>query len=288
MPTGDRIQMQLSSYAAGLAYERLDEQTVHAAKVRIIDTIGALVGGFAGEPCRIAREVAVQMPNPHGASVIGTNIRTSPDLAAFVNGTTARYVEMNDVYHWPGSAGGYPSDVLMPIFAATIVALTLGPVVKAANRRGISPWITALIIVVLCVGGLSLAATALAGPISEWIGRAPEIGARIGQKLSVLEQPFASLLQLEETLFGASAPAAAPSAPSVVLPVVAFVTPAAGMHGPNMSFAGKAGWSDHVARRPVMLQVFGGVGAPFKIHDTLIKPRASCATTATGRCYSIT
>ena len=116
MPTGDRIQMQLSSYAAGLAYERLDEQTVHAAKVRIIDTIGALVGGFAGEPCRIAREVAVQMPNPHGASVIGTNIRTSPDVAAFVNGTTARYVEMNDVYHWPGSAGGHPSDVLMPIY----------------------------------------------------------------------------------------------------------------------------------------------------------------------------
>ena len=118
MPTGDRIQLQLSSYAAGLAYERLDEQTVHAAKVRVIDTFGALVGGFAGEPCRIAREVAVQMPNPRGASVIGTHIKTSPDVAAFVNGTTARYVEMNDVYHWPGSAGGHPSDVLMPIFAA--------------------------------------------------------------------------------------------------------------------------------------------------------------------------
>jgi predicted PurR-regulated permease PerM len=118
--------------------------------------------------------------------------------------------------------------ILMPIFAATIVALTLGPVVKAANRRGISPWITALIIVVLCVGGLSIAATALSGPISQWIGRAPEIGASIKEKLSALEQPLASLLQLEETLFGTGAPAAAPSAPSVVLPVVAFVTPAAG------------------------------------------------------------
>ena len=53
----------------------------------------------------------------------------------------------------------------------------------------------------------------------------------------------------------------------------------AGMRGPNMPFAGKAGWSDHVARRPVTLQAFGGAGAPFKIHDTLIKPRASCATT---------
>jgi predicted PurR-regulated permease PerM len=118
--------------------------------------------------------------------------------------------------------------ILLPIFAAAIVALTLGPVVKAANRRGISPWITALLIVLLCLGALSIAATALAGPVSEWIGRAPEIGATIRQKLSVLEGPLASLLQLEEMLFGAGAPATAPSAPSVVLPVVAFLTPAAG------------------------------------------------------------
>jgi predicted PurR-regulated permease PerM len=118
--------------------------------------------------------------------------------------------------------------ILLPIFAAAIIALTLGPVVKAANRRGISPWITALLIVLLCIGVLALAATALAGPVSEWIGRAPEIGAIIKQKLSVLEQPLDSVSRLEEMLFGTSAPAAPPSAPSVVLPVVAFITPAAG------------------------------------------------------------
>jgi predicted PurR-regulated permease PerM len=118
--------------------------------------------------------------------------------------------------------------ILLPIFAAAIVALTLGPAVKAANRRGISPWITALLIVLLCIGALTLAAMALAGPVSAWIGRAPEIGATIKEKLSVLEQPLESVAQLEEMLFGASAPAAPPSAPSVVLPVVAFITPAAG------------------------------------------------------------
>ncbi len=117
--------------------------------------------------------------------------------------------------------------ILLPVVAACIIALTLGPVVKAAARRGISPWITALLIVLLCVGALSLAATAMAGPISAWIGRAPEIGAMIGRKLSVLEQPLAALRQLEEALFGTTA-APAPSAPSVVLPVVAFATPAAG------------------------------------------------------------
>jgi 2-methylcitrate dehydratase PrpD len=117
MQTGDRIQSQLSSYAAALAYEQFDDDTVHAAKVRVIDTFGALVGGFAGDPCRIARDVAAQTPNPNGATIIGTALKTTPDLAAFANGTTARYVEMNDVYHWPGSSGGHPSDVLIPIFA---------------------------------------------------------------------------------------------------------------------------------------------------------------------------
>jgi 2-methylcitrate dehydratase PrpD len=67
MQTGDRIQSLLSSYAAGLSYEQLDDETVHAAKVRVIDTFGALIGGFAGDPCRIARDVAAQMPNPNGA-----------------------------------------------------------------------------------------------------------------------------------------------------------------------------------------------------------------------------
>ena len=45
----DRIQPQLGGYAAQLRYEDLDAETVHAAKVRVIDTLGALIGGFFGE-----------------------------------------------------------------------------------------------------------------------------------------------------------------------------------------------------------------------------------------------
>ncbi len=118
--------------------------------------------------------------------------------------------------------------ILLPIVAAVVVALTLAPLVKAAKRHGISPWITALLIVSCSVGLVSLAATALAGPVSEWMGRAPNIWASVKEKLSVLEQPLASLRQLEAALFGSDSGAAASSAPSVVLPVVAFVTPAAG------------------------------------------------------------
>jgi predicted PurR-regulated permease PerM len=118
--------------------------------------------------------------------------------------------------------------ILLPVLGAAVVALTLAPLVRAARERGIPAWVTGPVIVLVALGALSLVATALAGPVSEWIGRAPEIGASIKAKLSVLDQPLASLRELENSLFGddttlnVSTPAS-----NMVLPVVAFVTPAA-------------------------------------------------------------
>jgi predicted PurR-regulated permease PerM len=119
--------------------------------------------------------------------------------------------------------------ILLPIMAAGVVSLTLAPFIKMARRHGVSPWITAVLIVLFFLGALAVAATAVAGPISEWIGRAPEIGSVIKAKLSVLDQPLAALRQLETTLFGGDGSATASSPPpNMVLPVVALITPAAG------------------------------------------------------------
>jgi predicted PurR-regulated permease PerM len=117
--------------------------------------------------------------------------------------------------------------ILLPILAAAVVALTLAPLVKAAKRLGLPPWLTSLLILVVTLGALSLIVTALAGPVSEWIGRAPEIGASIKQKLTVLDKPLASLHELEDSLFGAGGFNVS-EPPNVVLPMVAFLTPAAG------------------------------------------------------------
>jgi predicted PurR-regulated permease PerM len=71
---------------------------------------------------------------------------------------------------------------------------------------------------------VALAASMMAGPVSEWIGRAPEIGAKIGRALSVITERLSSL----RSLFGPGAETNfAPSAPNVIMPVLAFATPAA-------------------------------------------------------------
>jgi predicted PurR-regulated permease PerM len=123
--------------------------------------------------------------------------------------------------------------LVLPILAAAVVAFTLAPAAKAAKKQGIPPSITALFVLLLAIGAVSLIATVIAGPVSTWIGRAPEIGANIKQKLSVLDAPLGALHELQTSLFGndtglnVNEPASS-VASNVVFPVVAFVTPAAG------------------------------------------------------------
>jgi len=118
--------------------------------------------------------------------------------------------------------------LLLPILAAVLIAMTFAPLVKLGARYGVSPWLTAVALVLVLMAGVGLVATLLAAPVAEWIGRAPEIGASIKEKLYVLDRPMSALRELQSVLLPSSASTVAvePSRISMVTPVVAFVTPA--------------------------------------------------------------
>jgi predicted PurR-regulated permease PerM len=118
--------------------------------------------------------------------------------------------------------------LVLPVFAAAVVALTLAPGLKFARQHGMPHGITTLVVLLFIIGAIGGVVTAIAGPISQWIGRAPEIGANIKQKLSVLDAPLAALQELQTSLSGGSSVSVSEPASNMVLPVVAFVTPAAG------------------------------------------------------------
>lgn len=271
----DGIQAHLSGYAAQLSYEQLDPATIHAVKVRVIDTLGALIGGFFGEPCLSARDVAARMPQSAGATVIGTRLTTAPDVAAFVNGTTARYVEMNDVYHWPGSSGGHPSDVLTPV-------LGVAEYVHASGKDLITALALAYEIYlrmsdVTHTPGFDCANFACMGSA---LGAGKLLGlsaAQLAECLSMAVVPNNALNQARTGHLSMWKAVAAGQAGRSG--VYAALLAEAGMKGPHAPFVGKAGWCNHVAKRNFTLGLFGGRGVPFKIGDTLIKPRSSCATT---------
>jgi predicted PurR-regulated permease PerM len=119
--------------------------------------------------------------------------------------------------------------ILMPVFGATVIATTLAPLIKHAMLFRVPPWITALLIVTIIALGLGAAATMMAGPVSEWIARAPEIESTVRNALSVLAKPLAALRSLEDAFAGTNSGTlkVGPSPSNVILPVLAFVTPAA-------------------------------------------------------------
>jgi predicted PurR-regulated permease PerM len=119
--------------------------------------------------------------------------------------------------------------VLLPTVAALVVGLTLAPVVTHARRHGVSPWVSALGLVIPLLVVVGTAVSLVAAPLTEWIGRAPEIGAIIKQKLYVLDAPLTALHELQNVLMPPPGGTVAVQEPQInmVTPVVAFITPAA-------------------------------------------------------------
>src|SRR5262245_65705487 len=90
--------------------------------------------------------------------------------------------------------------ILVPVAAALIIGTTLAPIVKGAARHRVSPWATAIALGALLLAGAATAVTLLAKPVSEWIVKAPDIGATIKQRLDVIDRPVAALRGTQDGL----------------------------------------------------------------------------------------
>jgi len=267
----DTIQERLTRYACELHYDALPPEAVHAAKVRVIDILGALIGGFFGEPCRIARNLAAQMPHPDGATVIGTRMKTTLDIAAFVNATTARSSEMVDSYHWPGSSHGHAGETLTPLLG----------VAEHAQASG-QEFITSAVLsyeVFLRVSDIfrnpALDSTNY-GSLSTALAAGKLLGLTANQlshAISMAIVPNIILKQVRKdrlSMFKAVASGQASRAG-----VFAAMLARAGMEGPHLPFEGQAGWCEHVARARLALDTLGDKGTPLKVLATQIKIRPS-------------
>ena len=108
------IAHHLAQYVADTGWDALDRDTVETAKAHLIDTIGCGIVAFNEGPVRACRDVALA-PGSGASTVIGTDRRTTPDLASFANGAAIRYYDFNDTYF--GKEPGHPGDNTAPCLA---------------------------------------------------------------------------------------------------------------------------------------------------------------------------
>lgn len=114
-PKKTLLAHRLAEYAANLSFEKLPAEAVLEAKRRIIDALGCALGAYDAEPAQIARKVAQLGSSQHGATVLGTKHKTTPDHAAFASGVMMRYLDFNDTYLSKEPA--HPSDNIAAVLA---------------------------------------------------------------------------------------------------------------------------------------------------------------------------
>lgn len=105
----------LAEYVHSVDYDAVPENVIHETKKRIIDSLGCGIGAFNEGPVKISRKVAESARDLQGSTIFGTRKRTTPDLAAFVNGIMVRYFDYNDTYLSKEPA--HPSDNIGPCFS---------------------------------------------------------------------------------------------------------------------------------------------------------------------------
>jgi predicted PurR-regulated permease PerM len=131
-----------------------------------------------------------------------------------------------------GAALREMSAVAIPVMAALVTGLTLGPVADRLGRLGVPAFLIALGLVVALALFLAIAFVLLAAPLSSWIERAPEIGQLLRSRLEFLLEPLKSAERIQEMIKGSfgvdKALAVEMAGPSIGQSIVITLSPAVG------------------------------------------------------------
>ena len=267
----DKIADKLAQYVHDLTFEDLTGNAVHSVKRSLIDSLGCALASFRAEPIAALRRLASEFTAKAPATLIGTDLRTTPDFASFVNGGMVRFLDFSDdFFGGNGDVGPHPSDNISGILAA----------VESSNRSGPD-----------LILGIALAYEAC-GQITEKIdfrGKKPTwdypilhaistcLGASKVLRLSrvqiehALSLAVVSNVCLQQTRSGELSNwkgLAGPNASRNGL--FAAYLANAGIAGPKAPFEGKSGLLAHLDLS-LELGAFGGGEVPFKVEGTFFK-----------------
>ncbi|MET0904681.1 MAG: AI-2E family transporter [Bradyrhizobiaceae bacterium] len=117
---------------------------------------------------------------------------------------------------------------ILPVITAFIVGTMLSPAAGFLEKRRIPRTLSSVMIVLAVGAGAVFIIGLISAPLIEWTGRMPELGARLKEKLQILDRPLAMWHQFQN-LFGETAPLSTEQfkLPKVdwVQPTVEFLTP---------------------------------------------------------------
>ena len=262
----DRLVEQLSTYASGLRYDDLPEQVTHQAKRLLVDALGCAIGGFQGEPSRLARDLAGTVSSSRPATMLVSGQSTSPDMAAFANGVMVRYLDYNDGYS--GRENGHPSGTIAALLSA-------GEVARADGKTAITAMVLAYEAFCRLCDAVSVVRTGFdhvtLGIIAAGLGAAKALGLSHQQTAQTVNLCVAPNAALNQARMGpASMWRACAFANASRNAVFAALLAGEGLTGPEPIFEGPGGFFAAVTGEPFSLEPLGG-GGQYKIMEVSTK-----------------
>ena len=118
------VTRELAHWAARLRYQDLPPEVIHQVKRLTLDYYCAVIAGSTTPTSRAAQAYFGSAEGAGNASVVGTPVKLSTHSAAFVNGTAAHGLELDDGYT-PGSY--HPGAACMPAIMAVAQAYKSKP-----------------------------------------------------------------------------------------------------------------------------------------------------------------
>jgi 2-methylcitrate dehydratase len=259
---------QLARYAFDLRFSDIDPTTVERVKAHIIDALGCGIAAFDERPVRASREVAIA-GGTGVATVIGTHLRTSSELATFTNGAAVRYLDLNDVYASPAGAV-HPSDHVAPCLA-----------VAEAERVSGAELITAIVIAYEVNCRLADLSDAMTRGWDAPVFSLPAVALAAGKLMKLPRDQLVQAVNLavnDHIPMGQTRTQAnsdwkgLADAEAGRNAVFAAMLARVGVTGPDPIFEGRKGFFQLVsAPAEVDLAAFGGRGGSFLIHQCGMK-----------------
>jgi 2-methylcitrate dehydratase len=267
----DKTVQRLASYASSLKYKDLPPKVVHQVKRLIVDSLGCGLGAFKTELATVLRKLALSYRGEKMATILGTKIQTTPDIAAFVNGSMVRYLDYNDSYG--GKDTAHPSDNIPVVMAAAeayessgcdlITSIVLAYEIQCAwadtfRLRDAGPWDQAVY-----------------SAISTSMGIGKIMGLGEDQLAQALRLSIVQGLALLEARRGTISHWKACAVPnSGRNSIFAALLAKLGVTGPPAIFEGKYGFFAGATRKIVHLEQMAGENGsnrPFRIMKAIVK-----------------
>ncbi|MCB5177523.1 AI-2E family transporter [Microvirga lenta] len=148
--------------------------------------------------------------NATGPKLTGA-VAVSIHVCAIVLGTGALY---------------FAKPLILPIIIGLLTALTLIPIVRWLERRGVPTGLSAIMLVLLLALTLGTGAYLLSAPVSDWIQRAPTIGRQVEDKLNQLRGSVQAVTEASQTVEELTSATSDPQVQEVVVKEAGFLSSA--------------------------------------------------------------